>query len=334
MAGRFPRNDRKWEEQVINWILISLISFLIPLFMLPFFINFLKKHHIGQKIRQEGPDLHQHKMGTPTMGGVIIIFTLLIISIFLFKFHHYILWALIITICFGIIGLMDDLIKYFKKRSLGLSTGQKLVLQISFAWILAYSIQKMTEVDTWIYLPFVNNSIELGKAFVPFVILVLISTVNAVNLTDGLDGLVAGLIFIAMISFSFIAYNQDLGIMSLFSLMVAFSSLGFLAYNFFPAQIFLGDTGSFTLGGALASVAIFTRTELFLLIIGGVFVVETLSVILQVASVKLRKKVLFNMSPLHHHFEISGWKEPKIVIRFWITGILFALIGLSSYKFY
>jgi len=318
---------------VNNWALISLISFLIPLSILPFFINFLKKHHIGQKIRQEGPDLHQHKMGTPTMGGSIIIFTLLMVSIPLFKSHSYFIWSLLITISFGMIGLVDDLIKYFKERSLGLYAWQKIFLQIALGIILIYSIQKMTDLGTSIYVPFINGSLDLGQVFMPFVVLVLVSTVNAVNLTDGLDGLVVGLTFIAMISFAFIAHNQNVESMSLFSLMVAFSSLGFLIYNFFPAQIFLGDTGSFALGGALASIAIFTRTELFLLIIGGVFVIETLSVILQVASVKLRKKVLFNMSPLHHHFEISGWKEPKIVIRFWITGILFALLGLSSYKF-
>jgi len=318
---------------VVSWALISFISFLIPFLTLPFLINFLKKRQIGQKIRQEGPDLHQHKMGTPTMGGTIIILTLLIVTIFCCEYNKYIFYSLIITIGFGIIGFIDDLIKFLKGRSLGLSTWQKLVLQILLAGIIAYSIQKMTDLDARIYLPFLKNSIDLGWFFLPFVILVLISSVNAVNLTDGLDGLLTGLIFIVMVSFSFIAYQQKINSISFFSLVVAFSSLGFLAYNFFPAQIFLGDTGSFALGGALASVAIFTRTEIFLLIIGGVFVIETLSVILQVVSVKLRKKTLFYMSPIHHHFEMAGWKEPKIVIRFWIVGILLALIGLSGINF-
>jgi len=278
-----------------HWPLIILISFLIPVITLPLFINYLKKHNMGQKIRQEGPDLHQHKTGTPTMGGVIVIFTLIIIVLLLVPYNKYVLWSLIITAGFGLIGLVDDLIKYFKKRSLGLLTMQKLFLQIALALIVAYGVQQGTDLGTEIYIPFLKNSIELGAMFVPFVVLVMVSSVNAVNLTDGLDGLAAGLII-----------------------------------NFFPAQIFLGDVGSLALGGALASVAIFTRTELFLLIIGGIFVIETLSVILQVVSVKLRGKIIFKMSPVHHHFELCGWKEPKIIIRFWIAGIILAIIGIAS----
>jgi len=312
------------------WPLTLLISFIIPIIALPFFIKYLKKHNIGQKIRQEGPDLHQHKMGTPTMGGVIVILTLIIIVLLLVPYNKYVLWSLIITVGFGLIGLIDDLIKYLKKRSLGLLTMQKLLLQIALALIVAYSIQQNTDLGTEIYIPFLKNNIELGFMFMPFVVLVMVSSVNAVNLTDGLDGLAAGLIIISMFSFALIAYMQNILPMSLFSLIVAFTSLGFLVYNFFPAQIFLGDVGSLALGGALASVAIFTRTELFLLIIGGVFMIETLSVILQVASVKLRGKIIFKMSPIHHHFELCGWKEPKIICRFWIAGIILAIIGIAS----
>ncbi|HEC92848.1 MAG TPA: phospho-N-acetylmuramoyl-pentapeptide-transferase [Candidatus Atribacteria bacterium] len=313
-----------------NWILIALVSFLIPLVISPLFIKYLKKYNIGQRIRQEGPDLHQHKMGTPTMGGIVIILTLILVIIFFVPHNNYIFCSLIITISFGFIGLIDDLIKFFKKRSLGLYTWQKLFFQIVFALIVIYYIQKATSLGTEIYLPFLNGSFDLGKFFTPFAILVLISSVNAVNLTDGLDGLATGLIFIAMISFALIAYIENIWFMSLFALIIAFSSLGFLIYNFFPAQVFLGDVGSFALGGALASVAIFTKTELFLLLIGGVFVIETLSVIFQVISVKLRKKLLFKMSPIHHHFEICGWKEPKIIIRFWIAGVILAFIWIAS----
>jgi len=313
-----------------HWPLIILISFLIPVITLPLFINYLKKHNMGQKIRQEGPDLHQHKTGTPTMGGVIVIFTLIIIVLLLVPYNKYVLWSLIITAGFGLIGLVDDLIKHFKKRSLGLLTMQKLLLQIALALIVAYGVQQSTDLGTEIYIPFLKNSIELGAMFVPFVVLVMVSSVNAVNLTDGLDGLAAGLIIISMVSFALIAYAQNILPMSIFSLIVAFISLGFLVYNFFPAQIFLGDVGSLALGGALASVAIFTRTESFLLIIGGVFVLETLSVIFQVISVKLRGKIIFKMSPIHHHFELCGWKEPKIIIRFWIVGIVLAIIGIAS----
>jgi len=312
------------------WPLTLLISFIIPVIALPFFIKYLKKHSVGQKIRQEGPDLHQHKMGTPTMGGVIVIFTLIIIILLLVPYNKYVLWSLIITVGFGLIGLVDDLIKYLKKRSLGLLTIQKLFLQIALALIVVYGVQQSTDLGTEIYIPFLKNSIELGFMFVPFVVLVMVSSVNAVNLTDGLDGLAAGLIIISMFSFALIAYMQNIESIGIFSLIVAFTSLGFLVYNFFPAQIFLGDVGSLALGGALASVAIFTRTELFLLIIGGVFVIETLSVILQVISVKLRGKIIFKMSPIHHHFELCGWKEPKIIIRFWITGIILAIIGIAS----
>ena len=312
------------------WPLTLLISFIIPVIALPFFIKYLKKHNIGQKIRQEGPDLHQHKMGTPTMGGVIVILTLIIIVLLLVPYNKYLLWSLIITVGFGLIGLVDDLIKHFKKQSLGLLTMQKLLLQIALALIVAYGIQRSTGLGTEIYIPFLKNSIELGFMFVPFVVLVMVSSVNAVNLTDGLDGLAAGLIIISMFSFALITYIQNVDSIGIFSLIVAFTSLGFLVYNFFPAQIFLGDVGSLALGGALASVAIFTRTELFLLIIGGVFVLETLSVILQVISVKLRGKIIFKMSPIHHHFELCGWKEPKIIIRFWIAGIILAIIGIAS----
>lgn len=312
------------------WLLIVLASFTIPVIVLPFFINYLKKYNVGQKIRQEGPNLHQHKMGTPTMGGVIIILALIIVVLLLVPYNKYVLWSLIITIGFGLIGLVDDLIKHLKKRSLGLLTMQKLFLQIGFALIVAYCVQQSTDLGTEIYLPFIKNSIDLGIMFVPFVVLVMISSVNAVNLTDGLDGLAGGLIIISMFSFALIAYIQNVLPMSLFALIIAFTSLGFLIYNFYPARIFLGDVGSLALGGALASVVIFTKTELLLLIIGGVFVIETLSVILQVVSVKLRGKIIFKMSPIHHHFELCGWKEPKIIIRFWIAGLVLALIGMAS----
>lgn len=313
------------------WPLTLLISFIIPVIALPFFIKYLKKHNMGQRIRQEGPDLHQHKMGTPNMGGVIVILTLIIVVLFLVPYDKYVLWSLVATVGFGLIGLIDDLIKFLMKRSLGLLTMQKLLLQIALALIVAYCIQQNTNLGTEIYLPFIKNSIDLGIIFVPFVVLVMVSSVNAVNLTDGLDGLASGLIIISMFSFAFIAYMQNIESIRIFSLIVAFTSLGFLVYNFFPAQIFLGDVGSLALGGALASVAIFTRTELFLLIIGGVFVIETLSVILQVASVKLRGKIIFKMSPIHHHFELCGWKEPKIIIRFWIMGLILGFVGLLGY---
>ncbi|MCG2821965.1 MAG: phospho-N-acetylmuramoyl-pentapeptide-transferase, partial [Candidatus Atribacteria bacterium] len=220
------------------WPLTLLVSFIIPVIALPLFIKYLKKKNMGQKIRQEGPDLHQHKIGTPTMGGVIVILALVIIVWFLVPYNKYVLWSLVATVGFGLIGLIDDLIKYVKKRSLGLLTMQKLFLQIIFALIVTYCVQQNTDLGTEIWLPFFKNSINLGRMFIPFVVLVLVSSVNAVNLTDGLDGLAAGLIIIAMLSFALIAYVQNILPMSLFSLIVAFTSFGFLIYNFYPARIF------------------------------------------------------------------------------------------------
>jgi len=299
-----------------NWHLIIMISFIIPVILLPFYINFIKKYKMGQRIRQEGPDLHQHKMGTPTMGGVIIVITLMLMIALFVPRHPYISISLLITVSFGMIGLLDDSIKFLKKRSMGLNTSAKLIFQIIFSVIIAYYIQENSGIDRNIYIPFSRTSLDLGLLYIPTVMLVLISTVNAVNLTDGLDGLAAGLTFIAMISFSIIAILQSAWQVGIFSLIVASISLAFLIFNIFPAKIFLGDVGSFALGGAIASAAIFTKTQLFLTIIGGVFVFETLSVIIQVISVKIRGKTVFKMSPLHHHFEMSGWKEPKIVIVF------------------
>ena len=316
---------------MVNWQLIITISFLMTVITLPFFIRLIKKYKIGQRIRLEGPDLHQHKMGTPTMGGVIIMIVLLLMVTFFVPHHQYIFYSLMITIGFGLIGLLDDLIKYLKKRSMGLTTSAKLFYQIIFSLLIAYCIQKYSGIDKNIYLSIAKSSLDLGSLYIPMIVLVLISSVNAVNLTDGLDGLATGLIFIAMISFSIIAILQDLWSIGIFSLIVASISLGFLIYNIFPAKIFLGDSGSFALGGALASVAIFTKTELLLVIIGGVFAIETLSVIIQVSSVKIRKKTVFKMSPIHHHFEMSGWKGPKIVVFFWITGVVLGMIGLLIY---
>lgn len=314
-----------------NWQFIIIISFLIPVVTLPFFIRFIKKYKMGQRIRQEGPDLHQHKMGTPTMGGIIIMVALTLVVMLFVPHHRYITYSLIITLGFGFIGLLDDSIKIQKKRSMGLTTSAKIFFQIIFSLIIAYYIQKNSGIDGNMYIPFRQNSLNSGSLFIPIITLVLISTVNAVNLTDGLDGLATGLIFVAMISFSIIAIFQNLWPVGIFSLIVASISLGFLIFNIFPAKIFLGDVGSFALGGALASAAIFTKTELLLIIIGGIFAIETLSVIIQVSSVKIRRKTVFKMSPVHHHFEMSGWKEPTIVITFWIAGLVLGIIGVVIY---
>ena len=214
---------------------------------------------------------------------------------------------------------------------MGLTTLAKLFFQIIFSIIIAYYLQRFDGIDNRIFLVTSKMSIDIGNLFIPMIMMVLISTVNAVNLTDGLDGLATGLIFISMLSFAGIAILQEQWQVGIFALIVASTSLGFLVFNIFPAKIFLGDVGSFALGGALASVAIFTKTELLLIIIGGVFVLETLSVIIQVGSVKIRKKPVFKMSPIHHHFEMSGWIEPRIVAIFWVTGIILSILGILLY---
>ena len=314
-----------------NWLLIILISFILPILLFPFYIRIIKKYKIGQNIRQEGPDLHQHKMGTPTMGGIIILITLAMVIFFFVPNHPVILYSMAITLGFGLIGLLDDAIKFLKKRSMGLTTSAKLFFQIIFSIIIAYYLQRFDGIDNRIFLLTSKMSIDIGNLFIPMIMMVLISTVNAVNLTDGLDGLATGLIFISMLSFAGIAILQEQWQVGIFALIVASTSLGFLVFNIFPAKIFLGDVGSFALGGALASVAIFTKTELLLIIIGGVFVLETLSVIIQVGSVKIRKKPVFKMSPIHHHFEMSGWIEPRIVAIFWVTGIILSILGILLY---
>ena len=316
---------------MINWPVIILITFLLTVLLLPFFIKLVKKYKMGQRIRQEGPDLHQHKTGTPTMGGAIILVVLIIVFLLFIPHHPIAVYSLVITIGFGMIGLLDDMIKFLKKRSMGLTTSAKLFFQIIFSIIIAYFIKKYSGIDSKIYILFSENSINLGSLFIPTIMVVLISTVNAVNLTDGLDGLATGLIFIAILAFTVIAILQEQWPIGIFALIIASSSLGFLMFNIFPAKIFLGDVGSFALGGALASVAIFTKTELLLIIIGGIFVLETLSVIIQVSSVKIIKRTVFKMSPIHHHFEMSGWKEPKIVAAFWMAGLLLGILGVFIY---
>jgi len=316
---------------MVNWPVIIILSFLIPVILLPFFIKIIKKYKIGQQIRQEGPDLHQHKMGTPTMGGIIILITLIMVFLLFLPHHPVIIYSLIITLGFGLIGLLDDVIKFIKKRSMGLTTSAKLFFQIIFSIIVAISLQNIVGIDSRVYVFSSETSINIGIFFIPVIMIVMISTVNAVNLTDGLDGLATGLIFVAMLSFSTIAIIQEQWPVGIFALIIASISLGFLVFNIFPAKIFLGDVGSFTLGGALASVAIFTKTEFLLIIVGGVFVLETLSVIVQVGSVKIRKKTIFKMSPIHHHFEMCGWKEPRIVRVFWLIGLFLGVFGVMLY---
>ncbi|MDN7226040.1 phospho-N-acetylmuramoyl-pentapeptide-transferase [Planococcus liqunii] len=306
-------------------------AFLLTVILMPLFIPLLRRMKFGQSIREEGPESHMKKTGTPTMGGLVyliaIIVTVLLVALFTEGLTADILILLLVLFGFGLIGFLDDFIKVVLKRNLGLTSLQKLIAQIVIA-VISFFLLNGTEFDTSVSIPFTDVAIELSVVYVLFIIFWLVGFSNAVNLTDGLDGLVAGTASIAFAAFGVLAIHQDENAIALFTFSVAGALLGFLVFNKYPAKVFMGDTGSLALGGALAMVSILLKQELLLLLIGLVFVIETLSVILQVGSFKLRKKRIFKMSPIHHHFELSGWSEWKVVTVFWLVGLIAALIAV------
>ncbi|MFB6466543.1 phospho-N-acetylmuramoyl-pentapeptide-transferase [Cytobacillus sp. Hz8] len=316
-------------EQVIFFTI--LLGFLIAVLLSPIFIPFLRRLKFGQNIREEGPKSHQKKSGTPTMGGIIILFSIVVTTLIMTeKFAEptvktFVL--LFVTLGFGLLGFLDDFIKVVMKRNLGLTSKQKLLGQIIIS-IIFYFIIKHSGFSTEIEIPFTDYSFDLGWGYALFIIFWLVGFSNAVNLTDGLDGLVSGTAAIAFGALAVLAWNQSLFEVSIFSVAVVGAVLGFLVFNAHPAKVFMGDTGSLALGGAIASVAILTKLEILLIVIGGVFVIETLSVILQVISFKTTGKRIFRMSPLHHHYELGGWSEWRVVVTFWTVGLLFAIIGI------
>ncbi len=290
----------------------------------------LRKRGIGQFIRQEGPDLHQHKMGTPSAGGVSIILSLILTVIIFHMWSWEVFYLLLFMLLFSGIGFLDDFIKITKNRSLGFKARHKLLLQIVFSLFLVYLFKDLVLTSDTLIIPFSDKTIHLGIWYIPFIVLFIISTLNAFNLTDGLDGLLSGLYIIAIIFFLIFGFLYKVESINSFILISIAGVLGFLWYNFYPASIFLGDTGAFALGAITAGVAIFYHLELYLLLTGAVFVIETLSVIIQVGSIKLFNKKPFLMSPIHHHFEMMKWKEPKIIMRFWIIGAIFLIISLGG----
>lgn len=315
-----------------NAIILTMgVAFVISVIAAPLFIPLLKRLKFGQQIREEGPQGHLKKAGTPTMGGTII---LLAVSLTFFRFEDsktmefYIL--LVATLGFGLIGFLDDYIKIVFKRSLGLSAKQKLLGQFSIAVIVCYMLYAIGH-STDLFIPVMNYNLPLGWFYYPFIILLMMGISNAVNFTDGLDGLLAGTSAIAFGVFVVIAMLMTEPETAVFSAAMIGAVLGFLVFNAHPAKVFMGDTGSLGIGGGLAIVAILTKTEILLLIIGGVFVIEVLSVIIQVISFKTRGKRIFKMSPIHHHYELVGWSEWRVVITFWIAGLLFAALGLYIY---
>lgn len=318
---------------MVNLIYAAAAAFFITLLIGPVMISLLRRLRFGQNIREEGPKRHFEKSGTPTMGGVIILISI-VVSVLLFtEITSKLFWALFVTLSYGCLGLVDDSIKIVANRSLGLRAMHKLLIQILIAGLLGYNVLYNLNIGSEIMIPYLSGVIDLGIYFIPFVILVVVGTSNAVNLTDGLDGLAAGVTIIVAITYTVINLrfgNYDLAI---FTTVIVGACLGFSWFNSYPAQVFMGDTGSLALGGAIAVAAVLTQTELFLVIIGGVYVMEALSVMIQVIYFKLTGgKRIFKMSPLHHHFELKGWKETKVVIRFWIIAAVLSLIGLLGFQ--
>ena len=307
------------------------IALLLTVVLMPVFIPLLKRMKFGQSIREEGPESHMKKTGTPTMGGLVflisIIVTVFIVTSVAGVLSAKVLILLLVLFGYGLIGFLDDFIKVVLKRNLGLTSLQKLIAQIVIA-VISFLVLSNIDFETGLSIPFTNVSIELSWLYVFFIVFWLVGFSNAVNLTDGLDGLVAGTASIAFAAFGVLALYQDETAIAIFTFSVTGGLLGFLIFNKYPAKVFMGDTGSLALGGALAMVSILLKQELLLLIIGLVFVLETASVILQVGSFKIRQKRIFKMSPIHHHFELSGWSEWKVVIVFWSVGLISAAIAV------
>lgn len=304
------------------------LAFVIALILGPLTIPVLRKLKFGQSIREEGPARHYAKAGTPTMGGVIILVAMVIPTLIYAGNSSEVWLALFVTIGHGLIGFIDDYIKVVLKRNLGLKARQKLLGQVIMALALAFIATKYFGLHTDIWIPGLGANIDLGPLYYILIFLVLVGTTNAVNLTDGLDGLAAGTTTCAAVAYAVIALSFNKPDLAIFCVALAGATLGFLRYNAYPAKVFMGDTGSLALGGALAAVAVMTKTELLLVVVGGVFVLEALSVIIQVISFKSTGKRVFRMSPIHHHFELGGWSETKVVTVFWLVGALFAILAL------
>jgi phospho-N-acetylmuramoyl-pentapeptide-transferase len=332
----------------------SLTALLLVLVLGPWMIERLRRFQIGQHIREEGPQAHKTKAGTPTMGGILILAGILVPTLLWGDLTNRNLWILVFsTLAFAAIGFADDYLKVVKKRSMGLSAGRKLRGQLAVSLILGTVVYLLaesepTQYSTRIILPFFKTAMpDLSAFYIVFAVIVLVGWSNAVNLTDGLDGLAIGATLIAAAAFTVLAYVSghrvfstylDLlylpgsGEVTIFCGAMVGASMGFLWWNCYPAQVFMGDVGSLSLGGAIATVAILIKQELLLFSVGGLFLIEAFSVILQVASFKLTGKRLFRMAPLHHHFELIGWQEPQIIIRFWIVAFMFALFSLTTLK--
>ena len=313
---------------MLNILSSMAISAVIVFILGPIFIPALHKLKFGQSIRTEGPKSHQVKSGTPTMGGIFIVAAIVIATALRTELSTEILLALFILLGHFVLGFLDDYIKVVKKRNLGLKARQKLLGQIFIAVITIFVMKSELGANSNLWIPILNETIDIGILFYPLILCVLVGASNAVNLTDGLDGLAAGTMAIAASCYMAICFSTNHFELSIFCAAIVGACVGFLKFNFHPAKIFMGDTGSLALGGAFAAIGILTHTELLLVIIGFIFVCEALSVILQVISFQTTGKRIFRMSPIHHHFELGGWSEVKVVFVFWTVGLIFGVIGL------
>ncbi|MEO6260062.1 MAG: phospho-N-acetylmuramoyl-pentapeptide-transferase [Thermoanaerobaculia bacterium] len=331
----------------------ALTALVISFILGPWLIERMKEIKAGQFIREEGPKSHQQKAGTPTMGGILINVAILIPTILWADIRNPYIWIILfVTFAYGAIGFIDDFRKLTKKQSEGLTSKEKFTLQIGVALVAGLAIAYLPAIhnnySTVLTFPFFKTlHLNLGFLYIPFIIVILVGASNGVNLTDGLDGLAIGSTLIVAVTYTILTYAAgnfrvadylhiawvpQAGELAVFCGAMVGASLGFLWFNAHPAEIFMGDVGSLALGGAIGCLAVMIKQEILLGLVGGLFVMEGMSVVLQVASFKLTGKRIFKMSPLHHHFELAGWRETKVVVRFWIIATIFALISLSTLK--
>lgn len=322
--------------------LAIVVAIAVTMVLMPAWIKFLKSSHIGQQVRADGPESHLVKQGTPTMGGVIMLVSVILTALVVGHPTPETFALLIATVLTGCLGLIDDAEKVVKERSLGLTPKAKLVGQFVIATVFGLVAVNVMGIAPTVEIPFVYTfdlgvltthfgAVEVPWLYILFVDILLMGMCNAVNLTDGLDGLAAGTVMIVVIVMAAIAYRSDMLDSAIFAAALAGACVGFLWFNSFPADIFMGDTGSLALGMALGCLAVFTKSEFIVLVIGGLFVAEALSVMIQVFYYKKTHKRIFLMAPLHHHFEKKGWSETKVVVRFWIVSGVLAALGFAVY---
>lgn len=311
-------------------LLPVVIAFAISVCLCPIMIPFLKKLKFGQFVRDDGPESHLKKSGTPTMGGLIILCSIVITSLLYMKTNPQILPVLFVTLGFGLVGFLDDYIKVVMKRSMGLHAWQKMIGQFIIVALFAYYLANYTDLGTSVLIPFTGGmEWNMGFWFYPFLFVVLLGTVNGTNFTDGLDGLLSSIMVLTATFFTVVAIGTASGLEPITCAAVG-SLLGFLVYNVYPAKVFMGDTGSLALGGLIGATAVLLKMPIYIVIVGCVYLVEVLSVIIQVTYFKKTGKRVFKMAPIHHHFELSGWPETKVVAIFSIITAILCLIGLMA----